>query len=189
MTAEPLATSTDLAAWQAGDDGTAVAAAQSAVRDHCQWHIAPVLEQTATLDTQPEVGTLWLPTLRLVSVTEVALTAADPADDLILAEGVDYTTGLGLGVVVGLVPLYWPRGFGAVRVTFEHGFDEVPPVVKAVVTAAAARAQANPAGLPNETVGPFSQSYGSNTDGSFGGVVLTNGEKNALAAYRIENRP
>lgn len=181
MTAEPLATSTDLAAWLAGDDGTAVAAAQNAVRGHCQWHIAPVLEQVATLDTQPEVGTLWLPTLRLVSVEEVVLTAADPDDEVTLTAGVDYAAGLELGVVVGLVPRYWPRAFGAVRVAFTHGHDEVPPVVKAITTRLAAAFIDAPSGATTEAVGPFSTQHGP--------TALTADEKAMLAPYRIENRP
>lgn len=189
MTAEPLATTTDLAAWLAGDGGTAVAAAQSAVRDHCGWHIAPVLEQTVEIDTQPGVGTLWLPTLRLVGVEEVALTAADPDDEVILVVGVDYSVGVRLGVVVGAWSYFWPRGFGAVRVKFAHGFDEVPASVKAVVTAVAARIQAAPTGAPSETVGPFSETHAPNADGTSGGVALTEGERYALDPYVIANRP
>lgn len=80
--------------------------------------------------------------------------------------------------------LYVP-GARLVRVTYDHGFDEVPDDVVAVVCNVAARALAAPpetAGLTSESITNYSVGYGA--VGASGPAGIFNEERRALDRYR-----
>ncbi|ADG97634.1 conserved hypothetical protein [Segniliparus rotundus DSM 44985] len=114
-------------------------AATAAVRDHCRWHIAPVVAQTENVACDGG-RVLALPTLRLVSVQSVTVDGeqitgyrADPAGLLVRESG-------------------WPEG--TVTVEFTHGYDDAPAVA-ALICEQAARAVTSPLGGVHEKMGPY----------------------------------
>lgn len=52
------------------DPDTLAGRANAAVRDYCGWHVAPVLQETVTVESDGS-GVVFLPTLRIVSVEAV----------------------------------------------------------------------------------------------------------------------
>lgn len=95
-----------------------VESASEAVRAHCGWHIAPVVEHDLTLDA--EGGRfLHLPTMALVEVLTVQdLSGTSPVD---VTDWRMSTSGM-LSRPGG-----WPDGLGVVRVVFRHGYTTCPP--------------------------------------------------------------
>lgn len=95
-----------------------VRAASAAVRRYCGWHIAPVVQQTFTVDG-PGGKVLALPTLRLIDVLAVSQDGvAFTTDELTALEwshdGYLRTSG------------WWTTRLRGVEVTIEHGFDSTP---------------------------------------------------------------
>lgn len=147
-----------------------VEAAEASIRAEAGWHIAPVVTETLTLDT--DGGTfLRLPSLRVVSVDSVV-----DADAAALG---DYTLSR-------LGTLYrrrgWPWGFGGVAVTLTHGFDAMPAELVPVVVDRCRRLLAGDATQRTESVGPFTLSE---TFRGEGGATAVGG---ALARYRLPPR-
>lgn len=98
-------------------------AASSAVRSYCEWHIAPSLTHTVTVEAS--AGVILLPTLQLtdvVSVTSV-VSGSSPLDLANLSWKPN-------GIVSGL-------GCGEYVVEFIHGYDATPAELLRLVTAAA----------------------------------------------------
>lgn len=124
-----------------------MAAAGAAVRRWCGWHIAPVLEQTFTVDARGG-RVLRLPTLRLVEL--VALSN----------DGVD------VDLETVPVPVEWSHDgylFGSfsrrlrgVQVTIRHGHESAADLAQ-ILTDLAGRAQ--PAGITSKTKGSVSVTY------------------------------
>lgn len=96
--------------------------AQSLARDYCGWHIAPVVTETVRLDSDGS-ELLRLPTLRLVSVASVTTKDESPVT------GWEWSANGYLRKPGG-----FPRGLGAVTVTFEHGYDEAPAHLQLVLS-------------------------------------------------------
>ena len=97
---------------------TVVDAAAARLRNEAGWHIAPLREETLTLD-----GTdgqfLILPTLKLVEVTEIRdVSSATPV----------ILTGWRASRTKGMVyrDCGWPCGFESIEVDLSHGYDAVP---------------------------------------------------------------
>jgi hypothetical protein len=95
------------------------------LRREVGWHIAPVVEETLTLDS---LGgrTLILPTRKIVQVTQVR-DVSDAATVVL--------TGWRKSSKAGLLHRWcgWPRGFESVEVDLEHGFAETPKELLAVI--------------------------------------------------------
>lgn len=104
-----------------------IAAASASVRSACNWHIAPVVEQTFTVDS-PGGRMLTLPTLRLVEVLAVSQNGVDVDVDTLEWSHDGYLRGV------------WVRRLQGVQVTIRHGFDAVPDLLM-VVADLSARAQ------------------------------------------------
>ena len=90
---------------------------------------------------------------------------------------------INLPAILDDVENYRPRSY---RVTYQHGYDEVPDDVVAVVCAATLRTLTAPTmagGVVAETIGGYSYRL---ADGTAGGVAVTlNGaDREALAPYR-----
>ncbi|MFF1555619.1 hypothetical protein ACFVX3_31840 [Rhodococcus erythropolis] len=141
--------------------------ASGAVRSYCGWHVAPVLEETVTLDG--DGGTvLILPTLRIVSLDEVRVQGAVVPD-------VEWAQH---GVVRG----QWPNRWRSIEVDMHHGYD-APADLLGVVLDAAARAVNSELGGHAETIGPFSFSA------SEGSTALFDHELRVLDRYRLPSLP
>ncbi|MGV7794910.1 hypothetical protein PJN28_23790 [Mycobacterium kansasii] len=97
-----------------------VDAAVVAVRNAARWHISPEASSVVTLDVECREPVLRLPTKHLVSVTEVRDV---DLDEVISADL--YRVSLSEGWVRAKYG-YWPDGYGRMRVTFVHGYDDVP---------------------------------------------------------------
>lgn len=136
-------------------------------------------------------GRINLPRRPVTAVTKVEVIGGSEAlPDFTLADwlfdGID-TIRLGDGAcVINLPEVWWDDdGYpGTYRVTYSHGYAEVPPDVVAVVCAMILRAYANPQNLRSETVGPYSVTYAVPATGESLGLNLTRYERKALDRYR-----
>jgi hypothetical protein len=150
-------------------------AAHGAVRRFCGWHVAPVIDETITLDGSGGKDIL-LPSLRVVQLLSV------------LNDGVNVTAQVDTSRagILRLTTGCWTSRLGRVTVTLSHGYelDEVPEVA-AIIAGVAKRG-------PNS--GRVEASESANGS-SRGGVVdrgapisipLTLTEQEALAPYRLE---
>jgi hypothetical protein len=154
----------------AADD---LAAAEAVVRKYCGWHIAPVVIQDLVLDGTG-TASLFVKSLRLLNVS--AATVDGTALDVATLEWSE------AGYL--RIPGAWPDKLRSVRLTIEHGFDDVPDVVS-VIRSIAARASASPTGVVREQAGAVSISMSMVAPGVSGGVVLMDHERRMLDKYRI----
>lgn len=100
------------------------------VRRVAGWHIAPVVTETLTLDSEGG-RTLLLPSLRVTSVTEVRdVSSSTPR---VLTDWRLSSSGM-LSRPGG-----WPEGFSTVEVDLSHGYDEWPSELLRVVAEATQR--------------------------------------------------
>lgn len=163
----------------AGVDVDAVlAAASQEIRRRAGWHIAPVIDETMTLDG-PGGSILHLPTLRLIDVLSVSQrhrgnTAAQDIDP-------DELEWSRAGMVRARCP--WSSRFGGITVVARHGLDF--DAVSAVTTKIAARVAMAPTGAVRETAGPLSVEYGD----AAAGVTLLLAERDSLAPYTLPGLP
>lgn len=173
-----LATSEDLAAYlgQPPDNpsqaGFMLDAASAFVRSYCRWSITREPDAVWTLDAAGG-RLLAVPTLRLVSVSSV------------LVHGVERVGEIEASAA-GLLYLQagWPTGYNAVVVRAEHGYDQTPRDVLAVVCALASRMLATPGVGPitSYRIGGVQISYGRDGAETIG---LTQTEQTALTRYRL----
>lgn len=148
-------------------------AALAAVRAYCGWHVAPVQEESLTLDG-PGSGTLILPSLRVNDVTSVVEngTELDP----------DTYEWSRSGMVRRLGWTRWTTRYRGIVITLAHGYEELPLDLQGVVDQLVTRSTAGiPAGLASRTVGPFTESYASSSDLS----ALTTADRSTLDRYRL----
>lgn len=124
-----------------GIDQDAAAAASAAVRDYCDWHIAPLLTETVKVPVSRD-RVAQLPTLRVVSVASVNG----------VTSGYDWLPN-GRLLVIGV-----PHT-GTVEVVFTHGYATCPPAVQAAVLQLAARGLIPKAQLKSDTTGPYGASW------------------------------
>lgn len=82
----------------------------------------------------------------------------------------------GMGSVYGLFPLQ------VVGLTYSHGYEEVPRVIKSVALGMASRVMYNPAGLRQETVGAISVTY-PGIGGEAGTINLSRLEREILEDF------
>lgn len=136
-------------------------------------------------------GRLTLPQRPVIEVTRVeAVGGGEGLPDFALTDwtfdGID-TIRLGDGaVIINLPEAWWDEdGYpGTYRVTYSHGWEQVPGDVLAVVCAMATRALANPNNLRSETVGSYSVTYAVPATGDQLGLNLTRYERSTLDRYR-----
>lgn len=155
----------------------ALKAAEAAVRKLCGWHVAPVIEETLTLDGSG-TRSLFVPSLRVVEITACTVLGreVDPASLEWSEKGFLRRNG---GV--------WPDRLRAVTLTLSHGFDEVTDVA-AIVQEIADRAVSAIGGRTSETAGGVTIRNAQTAAGVSGGVVVMEHERAALEAYRVRAR-
>ena len=167
--------------------------AEAMVRTWCGWHIAPERDDTFTLDGTGGPN-LVLPTLHLTAVTSVTEngTLLDPdvpdyqwsqAGIITRVRWADWQWFDASRFDADLPgPDAWSNQDQAIVVEVTHGYADVPADVTSVVQRVAQRLVDNPAGLIQETVGPFHNQYGTSD-------LLTPGDLAVLARYRLPVRP
>lgn len=161
------------------DNSLYVKAAQAAVRSYCGWHVAPIIEETLTVDGS---GThrLLLPSKHVLAVEQVNEIINGQAQPI-----TDYTWSAS-GILRREDKPFTDR-YQAIRLTIKHGWNpEDIPDVQALIIQMARRAANAPAGIVR------SQSVNGATvtmDMSGGGAPMINllaSEKSSLARYRLE---
>lgn len=172
----------DLSAYTKGrlgaeDSGTgdALAAALSAARRFCRWHVTGERTETLTLDG-PGSPLLALPTQHIVSIDSILEKGL-----LIPAGTYEYSKA---GKVRKSSGAKWSRRYSAIVITLTHGWDEAPEFHRAVLSAAD-RLSLSTSGGRRIAVGPFK--YAEDTPGS--ASMFTAEEQSSLALYRLEGRP
>jgi hypothetical protein len=101
------------------------AAALTAARNYCGWHVTPVEDTTVTVDG-PGGPLLSLPTLRLVEVTAISEDGNTlDTDDLVVSP---------LGLLRKRSRGSWSRNYGAIEVTMSHGYETAEDFTVAVET-------------------------------------------------------
>lgn len=146
----------------------------AAVRRYCGWHVSPVLTgDVVTLDG-PGAALLVLPTLRMTALTKVVEDGVE-LDPATLA----WSTR---GLVRKKSGARWSCEYGAITVTFTHGFteDEAADWQGAVQKVAARNARI--AANDPIAVGPFRWADNSSAAGS----AFTDAERATLDLYRLE---
>lgn len=150
----------------------ALAAASLAIREHCGWHIAPVVDQVQYAGGR---DTVFLPTRKLTEIVSVV------NDGTVLDAGAldfDEDTGQVFG------PRWSTRRRGLV-IAYRHGLDAVPATIKDLTLQVAARALGSPLGIVREQSLASSIVWATTAAGVAGGTVLMQHEQDALAPYRL----
>lgn len=150
------------------------AAAEQAIRSYCQWHVAPLLEETWRLDGTGS-SVVHLPTLALQELVTVNV------------KGREIPVAACAWSNAGMIqlPEATPREFGAVTVTAWHGFENATDI-GGIVKSIKDRAEKMPAGVVRKQIGDVGLTYGSLSDR---GIALFTREKQALDPYRLEASP
>lgn len=151
----------------------ACASASAAVRGYCRWHVAPVIEETITVDgSGGEV--LQLPSMRVVDVIEVKVSGAPvPADQFSWS-------------AAGLLELHgkrFPKRYRSVEVTFQHGFDAAPDL-SGIASQVARFALASPMGRTREQAGQIAVSWGTAQ-----GMAWSESMLEMMKPYRLQTMP
>lgn len=150
-------------------------AAHGAVRRFCGWHVAPLVEETITLDG-PGGRDLLVPSQRVVELQSV------------LNDGVDVTdmVDTSRSGILRLTEGCWTDRLGRVSVIMWHGYDpgDVPELASLIVSIAKRGPSAGGA-VAAQSVNGSSVSYATH-GGAPISIPLTLPEKQALEPYRIE---
>lgn len=199
MSPTPLVTQDDLeAALQRTLDPAqatmAIRRASARVRKYCRQQFTLVEGETVTLPGGGRV--LRLPQRPIVVDDTHPLTVIElfgiANQEYQALEGRDFTR---IGVELTRGEQWWaptrlmgwpfmrPMGIWAqrVRVTYSHGYSEVPDDVVDVVLDLAQMNMTNPQGLRSESIDDYSRTFASET---IGGALLTADHKEALRQYR-----
>jgi hypothetical protein len=171
----PLVLASDLTEYPGAPFADAlVESASASVRADAGWHIAPVIEDTVTLDSDGGCS-LMLPSLHVVEV--LAVSDVTDADNPVVLSGWRNNAAGVLQRGAG-----FPAGLATVEVDVSHGYDECPGELLPVI---AERCQA--AGV-NRTV---SQEQSGQEMVSYvgGGPVPGSRMPRALRHYKLPARP
>lgn len=200
MSPTPLATQADLeAALQRSLDATqaamAIRRASARVRKYCRQELSLVENETITLPGNSRVlrlpqrplvvdDTHPLTVVELFGLTNVEYTALEGRDFTRI--GSELTRGEAWWAPTRLMGWPWmrPQGIWAqrVRVTYSHGYSEIPDDVVDVVLDLAAMSMTNPQGLRSESIDDYSRTFAAET---IGGAQLSDDHKEALRPYRV----
>lgn len=164
MSLPDLATVEQLAAFSQlqiqPDDTSAqikLSAASGMVRDFLQQEITAVSGDVVVLDPN-EDGSVYLPEL---PVKQVSLLEIDTGAGFTPVDPVYFRVSNRTGQVFGIWGrgITWPLDPGTWRVTYDHGFDEVPIGLVGVVLGVAGRDYASSIGIDQERIGGYQVNY------------------------------
>ena len=180
MALPPFATAAELAAMMQAPVETAaaelaLASASAVIRRWTRQNITRVTNDVAQLRII-DCDALVLPQRPVVSVAEVKVNALI-LNDWVLSGDRLLRTG-GWRRLPGTTAYPDP---GLVRVTYTHGWDEVPDDVRTVCLDLASASLANPSMLRQETIDDYSRTFAAETLG-VGGLSVAH--KELLSAYR-----
>lgn len=145
------------------------------IRDYCGWHVAPILEETITLDGNGTDRVL-LPSRRVLDVSEVRI-----GDSVLGASAFEWSQDGILKRVGGV----WPDSYRAIHVTLRHGYED-SGLLADLVRAISARAKADPTGMvASKRAGTQSVSFRSGNFGGGAGGGLLSTERDLLAPYKL----
>jgi hypothetical protein len=196
----PLATQADLedALQRSLDPSQAAFAlrrASARVRKYTRQEITLVENDTITLPGNGRIlrlpqrplvldDTHLLTVVELFGITDVEYAALEGRDYTRI--GTELTRGEAWWAPTRLMGWPWlrPQGVWAqrVRVTYSHGYTEVPDDIVDVVCDLAAMNLTNPQGLRSESIDDYSRTFASET---IGGAQLSADHKEALRPYRV----
>jgi hypothetical protein len=142
-------------------------------RRFCGWHVTPQkVDDVVTLDGKGGV-VLRLPTLRLVTLTEIT------EDGAAIAPADIYVSDRGM--LTKKSGARWSEKFGAIVVKMTHGFDAASDFDAAVLSWVD-RASLAPVGGRARVIGPFQYE----SEGPAAGSTFTQSERALLEQYRLE---
>lgn len=161
---QPLVLAADL---PSGLDPMAVESACAAIRAYCEWHIAPSVVESVTVDGSGGC-VQFLPTLHLTALSSIE-------NDGVSVTAPEWSAA---GMVRGAC---WTGKFRGVTATMTHGYDSCPDEIVGVVVALASQGLV---GVPSDMrAGPFQM-------GASGGAsALSPAHRAVLDRYRIPPRP
>jgi hypothetical protein len=195
-----LATQSDLEAAlhrtvDAAQAAMALRRASARVRKYCRQDISLVENDTITLPGNSRL--IRLPQRPLVVDDSHPLTVLElfgvSSEEYATLEGRDYTR-IGSELTRGeawwaptrLMGWPWmrPQGIWAprIRVTYSHGYSEIPDDIVDIVLDLAQMGMTNPQGLRSESIDDYSRTFASET---IGGAQLTADHKEVLRPYRV----
>lgn len=175
--ANPVASFADLTSYEAaqsGDPEYYLDAAVSTIRKYCGWHVSPNIREDIVLDGIGGTG-IELPTLRLTNVLSI-----ENDGKVIDLESVDISRD----GVIELQHGSWSRRLGGIKLSIEHGFDEVHELT-ALANTIAARAAASPNGVIQEGSDGVLIRFSTFGGSTSGGVALMAHEYAILDLYRV----
>lgn len=150
--------------------------ASAAVRKYCRWHVAPVLEESLTVDG-PGSSVVHLPTARLLSLVEVSNDGQPvpvAALDVSRAGMIERRGGC------------WSSRFSGVSARVRHGYDLAAVAdISQIVVQVVSNALASPMGVTREQAGAMSVSWSMTAPNVAGGLSLLERDLAVLNEYRI----
>jgi hypothetical protein len=163
----------DLAGWQSGDQSVYLRMVMAEIRKYCGWHIAPSVVVTDKRCWLGARGLIMLPSTYVTAVDQVTI------DGQVMVADQDYFWDEPKPWIHRR-QLSWPRDRFAL-IDFEHGHNECPLDVKAVIFEVLATAMELPASNASR-VQTMQYSFTLNPDI---GVALSDTQKNRLGRYRV----
>ena len=156
----------------------ALAAASQAVRDHCKWHVAPVLTCRTTI-TPEGARVLQLPCLHLAAITAATEEGQDldPAAFQIQDEG----------IIRKADGSRFTCDWSGLTVTYRAGFP-ASSLLQAIVAQIAENRLAAPGGVREEHAGQVGITYNQTASGVSGGTTLLDRDREMLSAYKLPSR-
>ena len=150
--------------------------ASAAIRKYCRWHIAPVLEESLTVDGSG-ADVLNLPTARLLSLVEVT----NDARPVPVAELDASPAGM-----ISRRGGCWSSRFSGVTARVRHGYDlAAVPDVAQIVVQVVTNALSSPMGVTREQAGAISVTWSMTAPNVAGGLSLLERDLAVLNEYRI----
>lgn len=150
--------------------------ASAAIRKYCRWHIAPVLEESLTVDGSG-AAVQHFPTARLLSIVEVTNDGVP-----LPVAGLDASAAGMIERRSGV----WSCRFSGVTARVRHGYDlAAVPDVAQIVVQVVSNALASPMGVTREQAGAIAVSWSMTGPNVAGGISLLERDLAVLSQYRI----
>lgn len=147
-------------------------AAADSIRQYCNWHVYPVVQQTISMSRFYPDGKVMLPSLKIVSldaITKFDGTDADTSDFAVHEAGwlqyiknypfIGYRRGGSNNIRRSTV---WPTApqENYVSVTFTHGYEKIPPIVAEIGYEIVMKTLEKPAGVVRSMhTGPYEYDF------------------------------
>jgi len=165
----------------------ALAFATAAIRAAIGQTIDETTETSVLIDPSGS-GVIVLPQAPVIAIASVEVLGVDGTTWTALTYPTDYLwNSAGILQRVSAAdpetrysPFVWPARLGSVRVTYTHGYVDIPLELQSVAVSAAARMFSNPIGVISEQIGQYAVRYEPNLHG----VTFTDAERATLGRYR-----